>query len=178
MDDRRPGDVPRLWREQPPQPSYPQDALPPASPPELSQWQDPPYTWRNWLVDLSPGQQLGYGCILVVVMSTLFLYCVGASTFLLRPIVLGRVAPTPTAFVPPTLAPTPTQVPPPTFIIPLPTARGPLAPTPTQAPLPTIAPPTATPTYDPYAPTPTRKASTTANDLYTLTPTRKPTVRP
>jgi hypothetical protein len=179
MDDRRPGDVPRLWREQPPLPSYPQDVLSPSSPPELSQWDDPPYTWRDWLTNLSPGQQLGYGCILVVVMSTLFLYCVGASTFFVRRMLLGRVVPTPTAFIPPTLAPTPTQVPPPTFIIPLPTARGPLAATPTQAPLPTLAPPTATATYDPYAPTPTRKPTTAATyDPSALTPTRKPTARP
>lgn len=178
MDDRRPGDVPRLWREQPPQPSYPQDALPSASLPEASEWEGYPYTWRDWLADLSAGQQLGYGCILVVVISTLFLYCVGASTFLVRPIILGRVVPTPTVFIPPTLVPTPTQVTPPTFIIPLPTARGPMAATPTQAPLPTMAPPTATATYDPFGPTPTRKASTTAIDPYALTPTRKPTARP
>ncbi len=162
MDDRRPGDIPRLWREQPPESSYTEELLPQPSMAEQPQWESQPYTWRQWLADLAPRQQLGYGCIGVIILSTLFLYCVGASTFVVRPVLLGRAVPTPTAFILPTLAPTPTQAPQPTFIIPLPTPRGTMPATPTQAPLPTYPPYTVGPTLDNYG----------------ATPTRKPTVRP
>ncbi len=160
MDDRRPGDIPRLWREQPPESPYMEDPPPPISLPDSAQWEGQRYTWRHWLADLTPRQQLGYGCIGVVILSTLFLYCVGASTFFVRPILMGHAVPTPTNFIPPTLAPTPTAPPQPTFIIPLPTPRGTMPPTPTQAPLPTYSPATVGPTLDNYGFTPTRKPTT------------------
>ncbi len=162
MDDRRHGDIPRLWREQPLEALYTEEPPPPMTLPGSHPLGGERYSWRHWLIQLTPRQQLGYGCIGVVILSTLFLYCVGASTFLVRPILMGHAAPTPTAFVPPTLAPTPTSPPLPTFIIPLPTPRGTMPPTPTQAPLPTYSAATVGPTLDTYG----------------LTPTRKPTTRP
>ncbi len=112
-----------------------------------------PGSARGWLTRLSPNQQLGYGCLLIVLMGTFALYCGGIVSWVVRPALLQRAL-TPTALAVPTLAATPTQAPP-TFIN-LP--PGQLLATPTQAPIPTREPPTVTPTG--IRPTPTHKLNT------------------
>ncbi len=174
MSDRRPGDVPRLWRDQPPAPNYPQDPFPPHSLDGSDVQGDDSYSWREWFADLPALQQIGYGCIGVIIVSILFLYCVGASTVFVRPLVQGRVAASPPVVVLPTLAPTPTQPLVPTGIIPLPSPPGTMPATPTQAPLPTLVPRTGTPTFDPNNPyTPTPSTSTT-RPIATVVPTARP----
>ncbi|MCL4489751.1 MAG: hypothetical protein M1570_16725 [Chloroflexi bacterium] len=99
------------------------------------------HSLRAWMAGLSPTQQLGYGCIGVMMVGALVLYCLGAATLFVRPMVSVR-PPTPTNIIHPTLVPTPTQQSVPTFIQ-LP--PGTLVATPTQAPIPTREPPTPTP---------------------------------
>lgn len=132
-----------------------------------------PVSWREWLATLSPVQQVGYGCILVMIVSAAMLYCVGAATFFVRPMLVERAAITPTEVTRPTLVPTPTQLVEPTTYIQLP--KGTLVATPTQAPIPPrdsflVTPPpdimdrlTQTPlaTTNP-GPSPTRKPGGTA----------------
>ncbi len=124
MYDRRGDIVPHIYLEDPPLelPEYPYLEQPRAR------------NWREWLADLTPNQQLGYGCIAVVMISAALLYCVGAATFFVRPMLVERAAVTPTEVVRPTLVPTPTQMPQPTPFIQLP--PGTLIATPTQAPIP------------------------------------------
>jgi hypothetical protein len=81
---------------------------------------------------LSPNQQIGYGCLVIVVVSALAMYCAGTFSILVRQN-LGQRAPTPTAITRTVFDSTPTK-PPPTFIN-LP--GGTLLATPTQAPIPT-----------------------------------------
>lgn len=156
--DRRGGTVPHI---------HDQDL-----PPDLPEY---PYVkgrkspgWREWMANLTPNQQLGWGCVAVIVISVSLLYCVGAATFLVRPMLIERTAVTPTDVVRPTLVPTPTQLPQPSPFLQLP--RGTLIATPTQAPIPpresfVITPTwelggTATPVSPPRpSPTPTRKPS-------------------
>jgi hypothetical protein len=89
---------------------------------------------REWLANLSPVQQVGYGCIVVMILSVAMVYCVGAATFFVRPMLVERAAITPTEVTRPTLVPTPTQRVEPTAFIQLP--KGTLVATPTQAPIP------------------------------------------
>lgn len=135
MDDRRGGTIPHIYEQDPPPelPEYPYAGQPRAR------------NLQEWIADLTTNQQLGYGCIAVVVISVALLYCVGAATFLVRPLLVERAAVTPTPVVRPTLVPTPTQLPQPTSFIQLP--PGTLIATPTQAPIPSRDSfiPTATP---------------------------------
>ncbi len=120
-------------------------------------YQPPPE--RGWLSSLSPGQQVGYGCLAIIVIGALVMYCAGTVSLVARPLLLNR--PTPTELVRPTLVATPTQARP-TFIN-LP--PGTLLATPTQAPIPTREP-TLTPTVDLTNPAPT--TSTTPNGTPSL----------
>lgn len=116
--------------------------------------------------------------MVIMLISAALVYCVGAATFLVRPMLAERAAITPTEVIRPTLIPTPTQEVRPSFI-PLPT--GQLMATPTQAPIPTREPPTltATPetvngmTVTPSA-TPTGKASATRKPTATSTAVARP----
>jgi hypothetical protein len=101
----------------------------------------PPPSEGGWLANLAPSQQLGYGCIGVMIAGASVLYCLGIASFFVRPLVLERAVLTPTIVIRPTLVPTPTQQVQPTFIQ-LP--PGTLVATPTQAPLPIREPATAT----------------------------------
>ena len=83
-------------------------------------------------LELSSNQQFGYGCLAIVVVSALAMYCVGTFSILVRQN-LGQRASTPTAITLTVFDSTPTK-PPPTFIN-LP--GGTLLATPTQAPIPT-----------------------------------------
>jgi len=141
----------------------------------------PPRERRSWLASLSPnhqgdlGQQLGYGCLVIVIAGTLVLYCAGTISLVARPLLLQRS--TPTELVRPTLVPTPTQAP--TTFINLP--PGTLLATPTQGPIPTREPPTVTPTVDLTNPAPTASvtprgspSSGGTRPARSATPTRKP----
>lgn len=125
------------------------------------------------MVSLTPIQQLGYGLIAVVLISAAVLYCVGASTFFVRPMLAEHAVVTPTEVVRPTFTPTliPSAVP--TTFIPLPKS-GTLAPTPTQAPMPPREVYVVTPSYDPNvptaAPTSTAKPTSTRKPTATATP--------
>jgi hypothetical protein len=125
---------------------------------------------RHAFSNLSPGQQVGYGCLVIVLIGTAVLYCAGAVSLYVRPSLMARPA-TPTQFTlrAPTFVPTPTQVLP-TFIN-LP--KGTLLSTPTQAPIPTRETSTITPTVDLTNPAPT--LSITATNGLTRTPTRRVT---
>jgi len=133
---------------------------------------DTPRQSRGRFSNLSPNQQVGYGCLAIILIGTAVLYCAGSVSWFVRPSLLDR-PPTPTFIAPATLAPTPTQVLP-TFInIP----KGTLVSTPTQAPIPTREPATLTPTVDLTNPAPTVSITAT-NSLtrtVTLTPTRRVT---
>ncbi|MCL4394123.1 MAG: hypothetical protein M1482_04840 [Chloroflexi bacterium] len=109
-----------------------------------------PQPVRSWLANLSPGEQIGYGCLAVIFVGTLVMYCAGTLSLVARPMLLAHS--TPTYIVPPTLQATPTQQAAPTFLN-LP--PGTLIATPTQAPIPTREPPTITPTVDLTNPPPT-----------------------
>ncbi len=128
---------------------------------------------RDWIASLTPMQQLGYGLIAVILISTAVLYCVGASTFFVRPMLAEHAVVTPTEVVRPTLPPTATPQPQPTTFIPLPKS-GTLAPTPTQAPMPPREVFVVTPSYDPNMPTAvatsTAKATSTRKPTATVTP--------
>ncbi|MBI3537351.1 MAG: hypothetical protein HY070_07340 [Chloroflexi bacterium] len=130
--------------------------------------------WRN----LTPTRQLTYGCLGVTLIGAAVLYCLGAFSMLVRPILFERELPSDAReFI---LPATPTARPIPTFIQ-LPT--GALVATPTQAPIPTREPPTQTPTLDPFAtPSPTNGATTHASSTSTprvsATPTRRVTASP
>jgi len=136
-----------------------------------------PRVGRSWLFSLSPGQQLGYGCLVIAIVGAMVLYCGGTISLLARPLLQRS---TPTELVRPTLVPTPTQAQP-TFIN-LP--PGVLLATPTQGPIPTREPPTPTPTVDLTNPAPTTsvtpRGSPSPNNKINATATRKatPTVTP
>lgn len=99
-----------------------------------------PRTLRERISDLSPHQQLGYGCVGVIIAGTLALYCGGMASLIARPFFLERagaseeLSQTPQQpIILPTLLPTlPAATP---FSPPQPNAT--LPPTPTQAPIPT-----------------------------------------
>ncbi|MBI5030533.1 MAG: hypothetical protein HZB51_08395 [Chloroflexi bacterium] len=118
--------------------------------------------------NLSPNQQVAYGCLIIILIGTATLYCVGTFAMVMRPSLATR-PPTPTQVILPTLVPTLTPVAP-TFIN-LP--KGTLISTPTQAPIPTREPPTLTPTVDLTNPAPTLSVTTTIT--VTRTPTRRVT---
>ncbi len=132
----------------------------------------PPRERRSWLASLSLNQQLGYGCLAIIIAGTLVMYCAGTISFVARPLLLQRS--TPTELVRPTLVPTPTQAP--TTFINLP--PGTLLATPTQGPIPTREPPTVTPTVDLTTPAPTAsvtpRVSPSPGGKTSATPTRKP----
>ncbi len=164
MYEQRENDIPRLWRQDPPPEILAPDPAPQA---ETSG------SWGEWIASLSPGRQLTYGCIVVLILSAASLYCIGASTFIIRPILIERAAMTPTDVLKPTLVATPTQLAVPTPFIAAP--QGTLVATPTQGPIPpresfVVTPPPdimAKITLTPYAtpspgpsPTPSRKPNT------------------
>jgi len=91
---------------------------------------------------LSPAQQFGYGCLAIIVLSALAMYCGGTFSILVRQNLAPR-APTPTVITRTAFDPTATK-PPPTFLN-LP--GGTLLPTPTQAPIPSREP-SPTPTIE------------------------------
>jgi hypothetical protein len=124
MIDQNQDDIPGLWSENGPPSDCPESTFPPPA----------STTWGDWIACLSPARQLAYGCLGIMVISAALLYCVGASTFFIRPIIAAHAAQTPTEFIRPTLLPTPTQMIEPTTFIPLP--KGTLVATPTQAPIP------------------------------------------
>lgn len=121
---------------------------------------------------LSPNQQIGYGCLAIIVISSLVMYCAGTVSILMRPSLIPR-APTPTLITRATLGATPTK-PPPTFIY-LP--GGTLLPTPTQAPIPTREVPSLTPTPEVVETLPLTTL-TPPGGTTRATPTRTPTRRP
>ncbi len=135
---------------------------------------EPSPSLRDWIASMTLIQQLSYGLIGVLLVSAAVLYCVGASTFIVRPMLAERAAVTPTEVVLPTLAPTQTPQVVPTTFIPLPKS-GTLAPTPTQAPMPPRDVYVVTPSYNPDAPTagPTTTAKPTSTRKPTATPTRQ-----
>ncbi|MDE3088125.1 MAG: hypothetical protein KGJ80_01910 [Chloroflexota bacterium] len=134
-----------------------------------------PRTWRDGLQSLSPNAQLGYGCLIILILGATVMYCAGTISLIARPMLLARS--TPTELIHPTLAPTPTQAPPTFMNLP----PGTLLATPTQAPIPTREPPTMTPTLDLTNPAPTGSItprgtpSPSAKPSPTATPTRKAT---
>ncbi|HEX7594023.1 MAG TPA: hypothetical protein VF429_07605 [Anaerolineae bacterium] len=136
----------------------------------------PPPSEQGWFSNLTSNQQLGYGCVAIVVLGALVMYCAGSISFLVRPILLQRG--TPTEIILPTLQPTPTQGRP-TFIN-LP--PGTLLATPTQAPIPTREPPTITPTVDLTNPAPTTsstpRGTPSPGAKISPTPTRKASATP
>lgn len=105
-----------------------------------------PRTLRERIANLSPNQQLGCGCMGVILAGTLVLYCGGIASFIVRPLLLERAADTPPPelqqpiILPPLL---PTLPAPTSFLLPLPNAT--LPPTPTQGPIPSRERPTPTP---------------------------------
>ncbi|MBI4789508.1 MAG: hypothetical protein HY782_20960 [Chloroflexi bacterium] len=123
MYDER--DLPRLRRRHRPPASSPEYPLP---------QQHAARAWGDSVARLSSAQQLGYGCLLVLILSAASLYCFGAATFFVRPMLAERAVVTPTEVARPTLIPTPTQRVEPTSLIPLP--KGTLLATPTQEPIP------------------------------------------
>src|SRR5574341_440327 len=130
---------------------------------------------REWLEELSPQQQLGYGCIGVIIAGTLMLYCAGTVSMLARPFILQR-DPTATPIV---RATPPTILPPPTFIQ-LP--QGTVPATPTRAPIPTREPATPTSMPDPFVTLATVTATPSSgtpraspSSKFTPTPTRRTT---
>ncbi len=132
----------------------------------------------NSLNRQSSNRLFAYGCGSILFVSAALLYCVGALSFLVRPLLVERAAPT--AFDQSAI---PTARPSPTFIS-LPTA-GTLLATPTQAPIPTREPPTITPTLDPNATvlptlTGTPRANSSPTNRASATPTRRasPTATP
>lgn len=134
MHDSKPVNAPHQWRENAPPPGYPEDPWDePQEYVRVEQGGQPPAKWE-WLAALSPVQQVGYGCVVVMILSAAMVYCVGAATFFVRPMLVERAAVTPTEVVRPTLLPTPTQLVEPTTFIQLP--KGTLVATPTQAPIP------------------------------------------
>ncbi len=176
MYEQNNANAPHRWTQSPPPPSYPEDPVD-----EPGEYVRSGHTLRSpsfgeRLGSLSPAQQLGYGCIMVMVISAAMLYCVGSATFFVRPMLVERAAITPTEVIRPTLVPTPTQVVEPTSFIQLP--KGTLVATPTQAPIPpresfVVTPPpdimdrlTQTPQASPSAgPSPTRKPAITASPV-------------
>lgn len=136
----------------------------------------PPPSEQGWFSNLTPTQQLGYGCIAIVVFGALVLYCAGTISILVRPFLSQRA--TPTDIIRPTLQATPTQAHP-TFII-LP--PGTLLATPTQAPIPTREPPTITPTVDLTNPAPTTsitpRGTPSPGAKINATPTHKASATP
>jgi hypothetical protein len=129
-----------------------------------------PQPVHSWLANLTPGQQIGYGCLAVILVGTFMMYCAGTLSLVARPVLLARS--TPTDIVPPTLEATPTQQAAPTFIN-LP--PGILLATPTQAPIPTREPPTITPTVDLTTPPPTPSVTASPPIRALLGPTRAAT---
>jgi hypothetical protein len=115
-------------------------------------------------------RQIGYGCLVIAVITIAVLYCVGSISFIVRPSLLERPA-TPTVVPRTVLAAPPTQALP--TLIDLP--RGTLQATPTQAPIPTREPATLTPTIDPANPAPVITTTITSTLRVTITPTRRVT---
>jgi len=117
----------------------------------------------RWYKRQSVSRQRLYSLLAVITTATLLLYCLGVSSFLLRPALIGTPVVVPTVYLvsPPTSQP---QQPP---------ASGPTAtlpPTPTQLPIPTFTPtPTATLT-------PTVTVTTTITATVTFTPTATGTI--
>lgn len=99
----------------------------------------PPAARSAWS-NLSPNQQIGYGCLAIAVIGAFVLYCAGTFSILVRPSLVQR-APTPTLITRTAFDFTPTKAPP-TFIH-LP--GGTLLATPTQVPIPTRELPTIAP---------------------------------
>jgi hypothetical protein len=132
---------------------------------------DQPPTEGGWMSNLSPAQQLGYGCLVIVIIGAMTMYCVGTLSFIVRPMIVQRS--TPTELVRPTLVATPTQAAP-TFIN-LP--PGTLLATPTQAPIPTREP-TMTPTVDLTNPAPAETLSGSPFPNGTLIPGAQPSRSP
>jgi hypothetical protein len=134
---------------------------------------DPPPR-SGWWSNLLPKQQLGYGCLMILIMSAAVLYCAGTVSIAARPFVLDR-PPTPTYITHVTAAAKPILGPPTLIQVP----AGMLDATPTQARIPTREPSTLTPTVDLTNPAP---ITTTLAITLTRTPTRKvsppPTLRP
>ncbi len=127
-------------------------------------------TGRGWFPNLTPNQQLGYGCLAIIIIGTAVLYCAGTFSIIVRPSLLQRPD-TPTVVVRATAVVIPTQAPPTLINLP----RGTLLATPTQAPIPTREIPTPTPTLDLTNPASTATATVAAGTRVTLTPTRKAT---
>jgi hypothetical protein len=137
----------------------------------------------GWWTSLLPKQQLGYGCLLILIMAAATLYCAGTASIAARPFVLQR-PPTPTYISVATAPVKSTQAP--TTLLQVP--AGMLDATPTQARIPTREPWTLTPTVDltngapitgTLAITMTRAAITgTLPITMTRTPTRKPIASP
>lgn len=121
---------------------------------------------------LSPNQQIGYGCLIIAVIGSLAMYCLGTLSILIRPSLIPR-PPTPTLVTRPSFELTPTK-PPPTFIN-LP--GGVLPPTPTQAPIPTRELPSPTPTQELTETFPLTGTLTPASSATRGTPTRTLTRR-
>lgn len=130
-----------------------------------------PQTEGGWMSNLSPAQQLGYGCLVIVIIGAMTMYCVGTLSFIVRPMLVQRS--TPTELVRPTLVATPTQAAP-TFIN-LP--PGTLLATPTQGPIPTREP-TMTPTVDLTNPAPEETLSGSPSPNGTLLPGVLPSQSP
>ncbi|MCJ7667861.1 MAG: hypothetical protein MUP04_06230, partial [Anaerolineae bacterium] len=97
----------------------------------------------RWYRGQSVSRQRLYSLLAVITTATLLLYCLGISSFLLRPVLIGTPVVIPTVYVvsPPTSQPQQSPASRPTVILP---------PTPTQLPIPTFIPtPTVTPTETP-----------------------------
>ena len=128
-----------------------------------------PRALRERLANLSPYQQLGYGCLGIIIASTLVLYCGGVLSLAVRPFLHERDAiPPPVQQTLPIILPTLAPTQPLLTLIPLPQVT--LPPTPTQAPIPTRERPT--PTLE-IVFTP---ASTVTVSIGTLRATQAPTI--
>jgi len=135
----------------------------------------PRRSFRQWIAELGPTNQLGLGCLGILIIAMTSLYCVGTFSVLIRPI-LFQYAPTP-IISQVTLPPQPTATRTLIFVVP---TGGPVPRTPTQGRIPARDTATPTATFDPsISPTITVSSTlgtpraTVTGTRATVTPTRR-----
>jgi hypothetical protein len=122
---------------------------------------------RKWIAELAPGNQLGLGCLGILISAMVSLYCAGTFSVLVRPI-LFQYAPTP-IISQVTLPPQPTATLTLIFVVP---TGGPVPRTPTQGRIPTRETATPSATFDPSSSPTITISSTLGTPRVTVTGTR------